>query len=380
MQTVFFSYDLSSGWSAELPKNLDSQQTLVLLFGDPALIGHPEPFQDLAAAFPTSSLMGCSTGGEILGARVYDERLVVAVVRFEHTVLSSAHVEARAESSLAAGRKLATRLVRPGLRLVFVLADGININGSDLVTGLREVLPSNVVVTGGLAADGSRFEKTWVILGDRPRTGQIAAIGFTGERLQVGHGSKGGWDIFGPERLVTRSSGRVLYELDGKPALELYKKYLGDLAADLPASALLFPLALRQSDAPATKEQVVRTILAINEEDQSMSFAGEIPEGWLAQLMKANFERIIEGAWQSAMAARRPVLGSPNSLAIAISCVGRRWLLGERTEEELERTLDMLPEGTQQIGYYSYGELSPVGTGPCSLHNQTMTLTTIAES
>ena len=77
----------------------------------------------------------------------------------------------------------------------------------------------------------------------------MVAVGLYGEHVKLGHGSKGGWDTFGPERIVTKSDGNVLYELDDKPALALYKEYLGDRAAGLPGSALLFPLALRASKA-----------------------------------------------------------------------------------------------------------------------------------
>ena len=249
------------------------------------------------------------------------------------------------------------------------------------MAGLNEALDPACVVTGGLAADGDRFERTWVWEGGEIHSGHTAAVAFYGESLRVGHGSKGGWDIFGPERLVTRSSGRVLYELDGRPALELYKTYLGELASGLPATGLLFPLALRSGDADVGSPdgQVVRTILGIDEAEQSMTFAGEVPEGVLAQLMKANFDSIIAGAQQAALLTRQVCPDQQEGLAIAVSCVGRRWLLGERTEEELERTLDVLPRGFQQVGYYSYGEISPLTVGACDLHNQTMTLTTIAE-
>lgn len=382
MRVVTLAHTEATGWTPELPTDLDSERTMILAFGGSEVIDQPRAMQELAAAFPQSHLMGCSTGGEILGAEVHDGCLAVAIVSFEHTSLVRAFAIARADSSLAAGRELARQLAGPSLRLVFVLADGIDINGTDLVAGLNENLPDDVVVTGGLAADGDRFERTWVAGPDGPATGTIAAIGFYGDRFRVGHGSRGGWDIFGPERLVTRSDGRVLYELDGKPALELYKTYLGELASGLPATGLLFPLALRPADSDVSEgpeKQVVRTILAVDENDQSMTFAGEIPEGHLAQLMKANFDRVIGGAWHAALVARDREPGVEDGLVIAVSCVGRRWLLGERTEEELEHTLDVLPDGIQQIGYYSYGELSPVGVGACDLHNQTMTLTTIAE-
>ena len=382
MHTVTAGFTAVDGWSRDLPVELDSDHTLVLAFGAASFADHPEALRELSEAFPRARKLGCSTGGEILGAGVHDESLSVAVARFGGARLRAAAIESGAESSREAGQALAAQLAGPSLRLVFVLADGIDINGSDLVAGLNETLPNECIVTGGLAADGDRFEKTWVYQGDGPQTGWTAAVGFYGESLKVGHGSKGGWDIFGPERLVTRSDGRVLYELDGRPALELYKTYLGDLASGLPATGLLYPLALRPNDGSGSEnsqQQVVRTILGVNEEDQSMTFAGEIPEGVLAQLMKANFDRIIGGAQQAALMTRRGNPDLVDGLAIAVSCVGRRWLLGERIEEELERTLDVLPEGTHQVGYYSYGEISPVTVGSCELHNQTMTLTTIAE-
>ncbi|MCA9717126.1 MAG: FIST C-terminal domain-containing protein, partial [Myxococcales bacterium] len=224
--------------------------------------------------------------------------------------------------------------------------------------------------------DGPRFERTWVIDDGRPTEGRITAIGLYGDAVHIGHGSKGGWDAFGPTRVVTRAEGSVLYELDGKPALQLYEQYLGDRAAGLPATGLLFPLLLTR---PEEERKVVRTILAIDRDQQSLTFAGDIPTGASAQLMKANFDRLVEGAERAGELARERGGEGGDVLAIAISCVGRRLVLGERTEEEVEATLDVLPDGTKQVGFYSYGELSPVTRGACDLHNQTMTLTTIRE-
>lgn len=244
--------------------------------------------------------------------------------------------------------------------------------------GLNSQVSSSVVVTGGLAGDGDRFRRAWVLHGRHPQSGFVTAVGFYGDHIRIGHGSKGGWDRFGPERRVTKSKGNVLYELDGRPALELYKEYLGDRAAGLPATGLLFPLALRAN--VSDPKSLVRTILAVNERDQSLTFAGDIQEGTLAQLMKANFDRLVQGASEAATSTKLSANGCSSTLAVAISCVGRRLVLGERTEEETEATLDVLPPGTQQIGFYSYGEISPYATGTCDLHNQTMTLTTLSEA
>ncbi|MFO0981249.1 MAG: FIST N-terminal domain-containing protein [Planctomycetota bacterium] len=378
MKLETLTWDARNGWSQQPFPALDGEQTLVLAFGSTEMIDQPAPIAALQKAYPRSHLTGCSTSGEIYQTKVMDHTLAVAIVRFEHTQLVSACTEvSKGTSSFDAAVALARQLLVPRLQSVLVLSDGLNVNGSELVRGMNSVLPSNVVVTGGLAGDGDRFQRTWVIESGTARSGSIAAVGFCGERLHVGHGSKGGWDIFGPERVVTRSRGNVLYELDHVPALQLYKKYLGDRAAGLPATALLFPLSVRTST--QDPRRLVRTILSIDEVEQSMTFAGDIPQGWNAQLMKANFDRLISGASDAALLTRNGNGTAATTLAIAVSCVGRRLVLGERAEEEVEATLEMLPDGTQQIGFYSYGEISPHGVGSCDLHNQTMTLTTIAE-
>ena len=378
MQLETFTYTTAAGWSVDPLPALDGVRTLGLVFGAAGLIDDPAPLEALAAAYPEAHLVGCSTAGEIYDTTVADDSLAVAIARFEHTDLATAFAPvASARDSFAAGRSIAEPLARPGLRAVLVLSDGHFVNGSELVRGLNDHLPEHVIVTGGLAGDGDRFERTWILRDGRPHGGLVSAVGFYGERLRVGHGSKGGWDIFGIERRVTRSDGHVLYELDGRPALQLYKEYLGERAAGLPATALLFPLALR-TDAASAK-RIVRTVLDVDEADDAMIFAGDIPEGSLAQLMRANFDRLIDGASEAALMTRNGLATDVPVLSLAISCVGRRLVLGERVEEELEATRDVLPPHARQIGFYSYGEISPYASGHCDLHNQTMTLTTIAE-
>ena len=379
MQLTTFTHGSNRGWSVPEFPALDSPNTLVLVFGAPAYLGDPGPIDDLVRAYPEAKVVGCSTSGEIHDTWIEDDSLSVAVAAFDTTSLSVAGAEVPdAEASYAAGATLAGALAGDDLRAVFVLSDGIHVNGSALVRGMNGVLPDGVVVTGGLAGDGDRFERTWVLNDGTPTPGWVSAVGLSGPDLRVGHGSKGGWDNFGPERRVTRAEGNVLYELDGKPALELYKSYLGEQAAGLPATALLFPLALRED--AADSDSFVRTVLAVDDAAQSMTFAGDIPEGYLAQLMMASFDRLVEGAHSAgALSSLRAAHTTP-ALSIAISCVGRRLVLGERSEEEVEATLDVLPEGTRQVGFYSYGELSPNTSGRCDLHNQTMTLTVLAEA
>ena len=379
MEVHTLRYDRKKTWSVKSRPQIDSRHTLVLVFGPSSFLDSAEPLNELLGDYPQSVVMGCSTAGEIQGTQVFDDSVSAAVVRFGQTDLRMATARAEsAEDSFTAGEEIARQLNDSRLKGILVLSDGLCVNGSELVRGLNSQVPPSVVVTGGLAGDGDRFRRTWVLHDGRPRSGFVTAVGFYGDRVRIGHGSKGGWDRFGPERRVTRSKGNVLFELDGRPALQLYKEYLGERAAGLPATGLLFPLALRENESDL--KSLVRTILAVNEQEQSLTFAGDIQEGALAQLMKANFDRLVQGASEAATLTHPSVGQDSSVLAVAISCVGRRLVLGGRTEEEIEATLDVLPKGTQQIGFYSYGEISPYATGTCDLHNQTMTLTTLSEA
>lgn len=377
METFSASWSAEGGWSAPFPP-LDSERTLVLAFGATSLMDDPTPIRQLRAAFPTSVVVGCSSAGESVGDILTDDSLVVAVTRFAEARISVATEPVRGpESSYDVGYSVAKRLAadEPELRALFVLSDGLKVNGSPLVSGLVDGAGPGVTITGGLAGDGDRFERTWVLVDGEPRSGHIAAVGLAGPRVRVASGSRGGWDIFGPKRLVTGSAGNVLSELDGQPALELYQRYLGERAAELPAAALLFPLAIWTPSSP--DRPVVRTILGIDENTQSLTFAGDVPTGSTVQLMRASLDRLIDGASDAAAEAAPEV--PPGALAIVISCVGRRLVLGGRTEDELEAVQSAFPPGTHVVGCYSYGEIAPRIDGICDLHNQTMTITSLWE-
>lgn len=349
----------------------------MLAFGATRCIRDAGMWYELRARWPNARIVGCSTAGEIAETHVRDDSLVATALSFERSRVLTASVAIEGmEQSADAGRELAAQLDCAGLRHVLVLSEGLHVNGSELVSSLTEALPEGVAVTGGLAGDGSRFQHTAVALDGRPHGDRVVAIGFYGAGLRVGFGSLGGWDPFGPERLVTRSKGSVLYELDGQPALALYKLYLAHHAAQLPSSGLLFPLSIRQGE----REGVVRTILGVDEREQSLTFAGDIPQGARARLMRANFERLVDGASGAAQNSATALRGQAADVAILISCVGRKLLLQQRVEEEVEAVRHALGRRPVLAGFYSYGELSPfTPSARCELHNQTMTITTMAE-
>lgn len=372
-------FSLAKGW--EIVRN-DFSKTekchFVLAFGSRELFSDPAVYASLQADYPSAEILLNSTAGEICDIQVADDTISVTAIHFEKTQVKTAGVLIEdMENSFDAGIKLCEKLDKNNLKYVLVISDGQKVNGSELVLGLQECLPKTTFLTGGLAGDGARFEKTLVGLNETPIEGRIAAIGFYGAALEITYGSVGGWDSFGPERLITRSEKNVLFELDGKPALDIYKLYLGEYAKELPGSGLLFPLSIRTNE---ENNSLVRTILSVNEEDKSLTFAGNMPEGSYARLMKANFDRLIEGA---SVAAQNSIGNKENSpdFALLISCVGRKLVLDQRIEEEVEVIRAVYGNKTAIAGFYSYGEISPAfNFMRCELHNQTMTITTLTEN
>ena len=360
----------------DMPGNAGAN--LVLVFSDRGQL-EGENLLDLRATFPTAKILYCSTAGEIMYDGLSEDGTCITAIHFEKTAIRTALINIKYfDSSIDAGRAIVESLIGPKLRHILVFADGQMVNGSDLVKGMNETLPVGVTISGGLAGDGARFEKTLVGLDLDIQIGNIAAIGLYGDDLEVSCSSRGGWDSFGPDRKITKSDANVLYELDGKSALSLYKKYLGDLAAQLPGSALLFPLAITTAE---NGQPLVRTILSINEEEQSMTFAGNMPEGAYARLMKSSFDRLIDAAAGAVDTCLKSFDSRSPQLALLVSCVGRKIVLGQRIDEEIESIRDEFGKETALAGFYSYGEISPLyPASGCELYNQTMTITAFREA
>jgi len=367
-------YEPESDWNYTAKEDKSINCQLIIVFGSRERLGKPGWFQSLRRKFLKADIVSLSTSGNIQNSEVSDDSLVASLLYFEKTKVKTTMSNINSlENSYEAGRILGSMLQGDSLKHVLVFSEGVKVNGSELVNGLNEIL--KVPITGGLAGDAARFEKTLVGLNNLPEEGNIVGIGLYGESLKVGYGHFGGWDPFGPERLVTKSEHNVLYELDNKSALDLYKNYLGEKAKDLPGSALLFPLGMRITP---NDPILTRTILTINS-DGGMVFAGDLPEGAKVQLMKANFEKLIDA---SATAAEQTLdeVGADAQFALLISCVGRKLVLGQRIEEEVDAVRNILGDSPEMGGFYSYGEISTVLDTPnCELHNQTMTITVMKE-
>lgn len=349
---------------------------LVFAFGDSDLLKDEAQFRELRTLYPQAHIVGASSSGNILGAAISTAPIVATAVQLDHGTIHIAVADfAPGDDIRELSARLVSQLPAEGLRHIFVLSEGLNMNGSELVKGINRVT-RDTTVTGGLAGDGDRFQQTWVVADAPARQNRIVAVGFYGDGLVVSSGCQGGWSAFGAEREVTRSVGNVLYELDGKPALDLYKSYLGEFAAGLPNSGMRFPLNVL---APGESKEVIRTLLGIDEQEKSIIFAGDIPVGSRARLMKPDVEKLIDGATDAANEIDN--INDRQALGLVVSCVGRRVVMQQIVEEELEAVEEALGSNIQLVGFYSYGEIAPFDDRPgqCQLHNQTMTLTALYE-
>ncbi|MBW1297948.1 FIST signal transduction protein [Aquimarina litoralis] len=377
MKSQQYIKEKNSEWKPANTYNDSLKEPLVLVFGNRYLLEDPKIFDEIKDLYPTGDIIIGSSAGEILGESVTDSSLSLTAVEFEKSQYKVVreNILDYDKDAYKTGQKLSNQLPENNLKHVFVVSEGSFVNGSALIDGLESIHKS-VTFTGGLCGDDARFEKTLVGYNDIPKEGEIIAIGFYGDSLDITSAQYGGWTPFGPERIVTKSDNNILYELDEQPALDLYKKYLGDKAAELPQSALLYPLSVKSE---GKKEAIVRTILSIDEKENTMILAGDVAEGSVVQLMMANIDKIAEGAAQAALFGMEKREKSPD-LAILVSCIGRKLVMDQRVEEEIEEVVEIVGKEAVVTGFYSYGELAPFrNSKKCELHNQTMTLTLISE-
>lgn len=381
MKTEQGTWNPQTGFKVEKSNLTNNHKQLVIAFFDRELKNQESIYEVFRKQFPKAEIVLGTSGGEILGADLFHNSCVYVCVELE-TSLFRVYSDTLEDThaSFTTGENLGHKLMQdPNLQAVFILSEGLSVNGTTLVQGINKVVPQRIPISGGLASDYDRFQETRVGYNQDPTTKNVVAIGFYGDNLDIRTGSKDGWSIFGPIRTITKSLGPVLYELDGKPALELYKKYLGDEAKNLPSSALSFPSAIWSPDEDFDS-YVIRTVLSVDEDEQSITFAGEIPQGHHMRLMWGKFDDLIEAASTSAKNASPFQRNEADVLSIMISCIGRKSLMGQRIINEVQNAAKHLGQNTCNIGFYSYGEIAKHQTYERSvLHNQTMTITTIAE-
>lgn len=377
MKTVQAYYTKSNGWKYITDKQ-SLNNPLVIVFGDRLLLEDETVFKSIKEQFPYQDIMYGSTAGEIIGSKVFDDSLSVTAIEFEKSrfVIKTDNIFSHDKDGQKLGAALYEKMPKEGLKHMFALSTGSFINGSALIKGLEQNIQNSVTITGGICGDADRFEKTVASYNEPPKQGEVVLVGLYGEDLEITYASFGGFQPFGPERIVTRAEGNIVYEIDDQPALDLYKKYLAEKAGNKLVSRLAYPLNVIQ---PGRDYAVVRTILDNETEDGSIILAGDCAQDSRVQLMMASVHGIVEGAQEAAKYALEGRTKQPE-LALLVSCMGRKAIMGLRTEEEIELITDTIGGGTAITGFYSYAEMAPIhNKQECEVHNQTMTLTLLSE-
>jgi hypothetical protein len=354
------------------------QPDLILLFVSTSF-SDIESLNFLRVLYPDSVIIGSSTAGEIEDINIYDGSAVATAVKFEKATLDYHEAVIHDPSnSFKAAYELIEKFDTRGLKHVMVFCDGLQSNPSEFVEGLRHKSDVNCTISGGFAADGFEFINSYVITNDVEAKSKMAvAVGFYGEGLKIGYGSLSGWDSFGVDRIVTRSENNKVYSIDGMPILELYKNMLQEQFKNLPASGMLLPISVRKK---ITDRPEIRSIVDYDSEKAYISFCGNIPEGSILRLMKANHERLVSGAEGAAELGIEEIGNTHTDLAILISSVGRRLVLKQLDEDEIVAVRDVIGEDATIAGYYSYSEIAPhLSDKKPELQCQSMTITTFSE-
>lgn len=356
---------------------------LVLVFGSVKRFSEGKLPSFLKSRYPSAQLVGCTTSGEISSAGVFDDSIQITAIQWEKTIQRVAQTKMSGMlNSFEAAASLAKQLKSDTLRTVLVISDGLNVNGSELLKGFQSVL-GDIPIVGGLAGDGGAFVKTLQLYNESISDNQVIAVGLYGSALITSSGALGGWKPYGPPRKVTKSEKNVVYEMDDKPALPLYRMYIGEaFSRGLPGTGLKFPLAVIEEGKRDVEK--IRTLLAIDSKANSLTFAGNVEVGETVRLCQTNHGRLVEGAGNAAHLVMEGLSASKTNqagLAILVSCVGRKGVMAENVGDEVKLVQQILGSQTSVTGFYSYGELAPrPNTTDSVLHNQTMTIGYLSEN
>lgn len=357
---------------------------LVLVFGSVKRFNEGKLQSFLKARYPAAQLVGCTTSGEISASGVDDDSIQITAIMWEKTVQRVTQTKmSGTQSSFETGAGLAKQLKADSLRTVMILGDGLNVNGEELVLGFQSVLGDSIPLFGGMAGDGATFTKTLQLFNDTISDNMVIAIGLYGNNLVASTGALGGWKPYGPPRTVTRSEKNVVFELDGKPALPLYRMYIGEhYSKGLPGTGLKFPFAVMEAGSRDVGK--IRTLGSFDAGANSVSFFGNVPEGSTIRMCQTNHDRLVEGAGNAANLVMDGLSSTKTNqvgLALCVSCVGRKGVMAELTADEVKQVKQILGPQTSVTGFYSYGEIAPrPNTTDAVFHNQTMTIGYLSEN
>lgn len=346
---------------------------------------HAVVLDAIRSATGTVPLLGCCTGGLIMPTGIMpmgvgllalggaDFELALAIAPGLSTT-PAASAETVAEALEAA--QLDPAAERNNVALIFT--DGLtgSLAMDAAIQSAAAVLGPLCPLFGGAAGDSLNYGHTVLFAGDRIMSDALVAAQIS-SAAPIGVGVRHGWRPASRRMAVTRSSGNLLYELDGRPALEIYRELLPNETITPDNFRMIsryHPIGFVQ----AGSEPLVRLPLAVTD-DGALSCVGTLPGDAFAYIMEGNPGSLIEAAAVAAERAMAALEGKPPAVAIVINCVTRPPLLGDQSQAEIDRIRSVLGATTPFIGMYSFGEIA-ADDGPPAFHNKTVAVCVLGSS
>jgi hypothetical protein len=354
--------------------NLGGLPQLTLVFSS-TRFADPQLLAAIRSVTEGAPLIGCTNAGGIGSSGLFQHSVVVIGLKGSGAGFVTGIAYDLSKDPAEAGRRLARDLkaAEPGLvRSALVFPDGLSSNGSALLRGVQDGLGARVPVIGGSAGDDFHFQKTFQYFDDQVLTDSVPGALIYGE-ASIGVGVRHGWIPLGRPRQITKARGEIVYELDGRPAVAMYERYLGIKRSRLARKPLTqmtmtYPLGISRE---GHGDYVLRSAVKIGDKG-SLICNSELPEGSWARLMIGGYEAAIAAAEDAAREAAAAIGQSRFKGALVFSSAGRMKMLGSESQGEIDVIRNGLGGlGVRLGGFYGYGEFAPSPAGSM-FHNESV--------
>jgi len=331
-------------------------------------------------------LVGSTTGGILLANGATNRGIALLAINSDEMIFGISAIDGLDNLDIHnvgfdLARLAAYDLNHAHREIFFTLSQGIEKNGSAFIRGAKETLGLAFPVIGAISSDDFNYKNLAQFYQDQVL--HQAALGvLIGGSFHLGIGSTHGFKPLGKPRTVTKVEGYIIRTIDNKPAVDLYKYFLGD-AANLKTNvmnsyAALYPLGVYLEE---TRHYLLRNIIDILE-DGSIVCPEGITEGEEVHLMISNNESCILSAIEAARLAKASLGDRPPKLILVFESLARHKILGNTAYNQIQAIRDTIGGSTPFIGMCSYGEIGPFGNiksvKNVYLHNENILIIAVA--
>jgi hypothetical protein len=357
-----------------------SKCDLVLVFSSVKFDLH-ELIKGVRSITGQAKIVGCTTSGEITNYGRQTESTVVLCMKTDTEIYTSFN-EGIKTNGQKTGEELSEKLIKGFSESVkgtmMILPDGLAGNLSPLVRGIYDTSGANVRLVGGSAGDDFQFKSTYQIFNDKVTSDGVCGILFPPE-IKIGIGIKHGWSPIGELMVVTKSEGNILYELNNRPALDVYFEALNKPADNVTQMYLTevsetSPIGIVEVGG----KHLIRHLYAPTPE-RGIACFGDIPQESIVSIMSGDKTTLIKSAEEASLEAISAIGGRNVKAVIVFDCVSRVFILKEKVNEEIEAIKKVLGRDIPIFGFYTYGEIGAFEGGQPTFHNKTIIVCTIAE-